>query len=371
MKKVFIFSTLEIAPWGGSEQMWSDAALKLSEMGNKVMTNTMEWPKLQDKLQQIKSNGGMLSFRPNPHVKGSITDKAINKVKNYNWKKAVSSFDPDVILISEGGAFDNAIMQHGNWLLSLNKPVYIMSQFLLEYEYIHTQRRNFFIDYFQKAKKIFFVSNRNKTVAERTIARHIDNAAVIKNPIKIKKTTEKYPDTDIYNIGVVARLESDVKGYDIIVETFAQPQWKDRNYCVNVYGSGPHEDYIKELVAFYGLQDKIIFRGFENDVVNIWDKNHILLLPSRGEGTPLSLLEANYCKRAAVVTDVGGNAEVITEGLNGFVAEAPVLACVSNAMERAWAKREQWEEMGLTAKKNIDHLYQTDAVEELIKEISC
>ncbi|MCB0697669.1 MAG: hypothetical protein KDC07_09910, partial [Chitinophagaceae bacterium] len=90
MKKVFIFSTLEIAPWGGSEQMWSDAALKLSDMGNKVMTNTMEWPKVQDKLQQIKEHGGLLSFRPNYHIKGNITDKALNKVKDIGWKRAVA-----------------------------------------------------------------------------------------------------------------------------------------------------------------------------------------------------------------------------------------------------------------------------------------
>ncbi len=369
MKRIYIFSTLEVVPWGGSEQMWSDTALKLLEKGHHVMCNTMEWRDTPEKLQEIKSAGGHVTLRPNVHMNGGIADKVKNRMKNFNWRNAAFGFDPDIILISQGGAFDNAILQHGEWLMSLGKPVYIMSQFLQEYEYIPTQRRQFFINYFDRAEKIFFVSNRNRTVAEKTIAHHITNAEVIKNPIKISRTTHAFPEKDVYKIAVVARLETEVKGYDILIDTFSQPQWRDRNYRVQVYGSGPHEEYIKELVSFYGLEDKIVFMGFTKDVKQIWDENHILLLPSRGEGTPLSLLEASYCKRAAVVTDVGGNAEIITEGVNGFVAEAPVAKCVSNAMERAWQQRDHWELMGLAAKEKIDTLYATDAVNDFINKI--
>lgn len=368
-KRIYIFSTLESVPWGGSEQLWSDAALKLLEQGHMVMTNTIEWKDTPEKLKQVQAAGGFTTFRPNIHACGSITDKVKNRMKNFSWRNAALGFDPDIILISEGGAFDNAILQHGEWLMSLGKPVYIMSQFLLEHEYMPPQRRHFFVDYFRRAEKIFFVSQRNRQVAERTMACRLPNAEVIRNPIKLQNTTEAYPGNDIYKIAVVARLEADVKGYDLLFETFSMPQWKDRNYKVHIYGSGPHEEYIKDLVTFYQLDDRIIFKGFTKDVKQVWDENHILLLPSRGEGTPLSLLEANYCKRPAVVTDVGGNAEIVTEGINGFVAEAAVASCVANAMERAWAQRDQWESMGQAAKQKIDSLYAKDAVEEFIEKL--
>lgn len=369
MKRIYIFSTLESVPWGGSEQLWSDAALKLLEDGHMVMTNTIEWKDSPDKLKQIQQAGGTTTFRPNIHVGGGIADKVKNRMKTFSWRNAVLGFDSDIILISEGGAFDNAILQHGEWLMSLGKPVYVMSQFLLEYEYMPPQRRHFFVDYFRRAKKVFFVSNRNKLVAERTMATRLHNAEVIRNPIKLQNTTNTYPENDLYKIAVVARLESDIKGYDLLFETFSQPQWKERNYRVQIYGSGPHEEYIKDLATFYQLEDRIIFKGFTKDVKQIWDENHILLLPSRGEGTPLSLLEANYCKRAAVVTDVGGNAEIVTEGINGFVAEAAVTSCVANAMERAWRHRDQWEAMGKAAKQKIDTLYTKDAVDEFVETL--
>lgn len=369
MKRIYIFSTLEIVPWGGSEQLWSDVALKLLERGHLVMTNSLEWQQTPEKILQIKNSGGFTTFRPNIHTGGGIADKVKNRMKSYNWRSAALGFDPDVILISEGGAFDNAILQHGEWLMSLGKPIYILSQFLLEYEYMPTQRRQFFTNYFARAERVFFVSNRNKTVAEKTMARSLPNAEVIRNPIKLQTTTAAFPGTDIYKIAVVARLESDVKGYDLLFETFAQPQWKDRNYRVHIYGSGPHEEYIRDLATFYRLEENVIFKGFVKDITEVWNENHILMLPSRGEGTPLSLLEASYCKRAAVVTDVGGNAEIVTEGINGFVAEAAVTSCVANAMERAWQQRDKWEMMGLAAKKKIDILYAKDPVDGFIEKI--
>lgn len=369
MKKVFFFSTLESVPWGGSEQLWSDLATHLLSKGHEIITNTIYWPQTPHTLSNISAQGGIITLRPNAHISSSIIDKAKNKIDAAKWKRVVESFNPDVILISAGGTFDNAIQQHGEWLLSLNKPVYVICQYLLEYEYIEPQRRAFFVDFIKHTAKIFFVSERNRQVAEKTLAINIDNAATIKNPIKLKEAPTTYPATDVYNIAVVARLELPVKGFDILYSVFSQPEWANRNFHINIYGTGLHEQFIKELCAFHQLDSKITFQGFTDNVKSIWEKNHIMLLPSRGEGTPLSLLEAGYCKRAAVVTDVGGNAEIIKDGINGFVADAPVVKCVSDAMERAWLQRNEWQQMGEAARKNIDKLYNGNPIEDLATTI--
>src|SRR5262249_46331394 len=88
------------------------------------------------------------------------------------------------------------------------------------------------------------------------------------------------------------------------------------------------------------------FAGHVPDIRGIWADNHLLVLPSRSEGTPLSLVEAMLCGRPAVVTDVGGNAEWITEPDTGFIAEAPSTRSVAGALERAWTARHLWAEMG-------------------------
>lgn len=365
MKKVFFFSTLESVTWGGSEQLWSDVVMHIQNKGHDIITNTIFWPDTPPVLKKIEQLGGKLTVRPNTHISAGTVYKLKNKINALKWKNQVRSFNPDIILISAGGAFDNAILQHGEWLLSLNKPIFIVCQYLLEYEYMEPERRTFFTNFFKQTSHIFFVSERNKEVAEKTLATNFNNASIIRNPIKITEAPTSYPTEEIYYMAVVARLELPVKGFDILADVLSQPQWQKRNLHINIYGTGLHESFIKQLFSHCELNDIVTFHGYTEDVKSIWDKNHIMLLPSRGEGTPLSLLEAGFCKRAAIVTDVGGNAEIIVNGLNGFVADAPVVKCLAETMEHAWQKRTEWKQMGYNAREVIDKLYDKNPVEEL------
>jgi L-malate glycosyltransferase len=55
------------------------------------------------------------------------------------------------------------------------------------------------------------------------------------------------------------------------------------------------------------------------------------------------------CGRPAIVSDVGGNQEWISEAKTGFVAEAPATRLVRAALDRAWLARDNWNAMGREA----------------------
>jgi hypothetical protein len=57
------------------------------------------------------------------------------------------------------------------------------------------------------------------------------------------------------------------------------------------------------------------------------------------------------CGRAAIVSDVGGNQEWVTEAQTGFVAEAPVVGLARATLERAWSVLQNWQSRGLQADK--------------------
>ena len=55
-------------------------------------------------------------------------------------------------------------------------------------------------------------------------------------------------------------------------------------------------------------------------------------------------------RRPAMVTNVGGNAELIEDGRSGFVAAAPTANDFSETMERAWSRRAEWRDIGMAAR---------------------
>ena len=99
--------------------------------------------------------------------------------------------------------------------------------------------------------------------------------------------------------------------------------------------------------------ENVEFRGHVGSIQDVWKNHHLLVLPSRLEGLPLVLVEAMLCGRPAVVTNVAGNSEVLDDNETGFLAAAPTAAHFDEAMERAWQRRNQWEDMGREAARRI------------------
>lgn len=69
------------------------------------------------------------------------------------------------------------------------------------------------------------------------------------------------------------------------------------------------------------------------------------------------------CGRIAVLTAVGGNAEVVDDNETGFVATGPSVHEFDLALERAWQRRDEWEQIGCLAANRIRDLIPKDPIE--------
>jgi len=148
----------------------------------------------------------------------------------------------------------------------------------------------------------------------------------------------------------------------------AGPAWTTRNWRLHLYGDGENRGGLERLAQRLGLADRIVFEGHVSDVEKIWSLNHVLVMPSRIEGLPLAVVEAMLCGRPVVATDVAG-AEVIEDGVTGFLAEAPAVACMGNALERFWARKENAMEIGAIAAKRIRRLVPPDPAQVFANKI--
>jgi len=84
-----------------------------------------------------------------------------------------------------------------------------------------------------------------------------------------------------------------------------------------VVGDGELRDHAETRARLLG--PRIRFLGWRPDVENVYSAADVIVLTSDNEGMPYSLIEAALSGRPAVTTGVGSAAEVVVDGVTGFV----------------------------------------------------
>jgi len=137
-------------------------------------------------------------------------------------------------------------------------------------------------------------------------------------------------------IGYVGRL-ADVKNPLLLVDAFEQLRSRlqttdavlARRLRLRIVGDGPLAGAVRSRLADYRLHDCVEILGDRNDVARWMRSFDIYALPSLAEGISNTLLEAMASGLACVATRVGGNAELIDDGVCGTLiasSDAPALA---------------------------------------------
>jgi glycosyltransferase involved in cell wall biosynthesis len=85
---------------------------------------------------------------------------------------------------------------------------------------------------------------------------------------------------------------------------------------------------------------------------------------------PLVLVEAMLCGRPGIVTDVGGNRELVRDGTNGFLAKAATVPFLDEALNRAWESRKRLKEIGCAAAIDVRRWVSPDPAEDFANELA-
>jgi len=251
-------------------------------------------------------------------------------------------------VISQGANFDGVVL--GDFCRTVGYPYVIISHRATEHRWPADKDRVVMRSAFQTALRCYFVSQHNLRLTEFQMGQTLVNAEVVRNPFLVSGSPLPWPDTedDSIKLACVARLDTNEKGQDILLQVLARPPWRTRNLSVSFFGSGKNSEALRGLAEHLGLKN-VDFPGFTSDVDSIWKRHHALVLASRTEGLPLALIEAMMCGRFGIVTNEGGTSEVVEDGRTGFVADSAKVDEFDKAMERAWALREEWKSIGQAA----------------------
>jgi len=160
-------------------------------------------------------------------------------------------------------------------------------------------------------------------------------------------------------IGSVGRLSA-AKNYALLLQAFAAISIPEARMLL--VGDGPERGKLERLADELGIAGRVAFVGQQADPRPFYGQMDVFCLSSDTEGTPLTLLEAGACGLPSAVTDAGGNAEVVRDGVTGLVVPKADTAALATALERLCGDAALRQQMGRAARQRIVAHYSVKAM---------
>lgn len=177
------------------------------------------------------------------------------------------------------------------------------------------------------------------------------NVVVIENPVEFTEATRKENSSGVLRLLFLSTIDH-TKGLDELLAAIARH--KDELHGrvhLDVGGDGSGYRDALDFIARHGIENIVTTHGWMSGEpkARLIESNDVFVLPSYAEGQPMSLLEAMAAGLAAIVTPVGGMAEVIDDGVNGIFVTPKDSESIFEAIKFFIAHPDAIPEMG---KKN-------------------
>ena len=369
MQKYLFIATNEWE-WGGSEILWSEVAERLARSGAEVRVSIPSFGKTMAPVKRVAAASGKVFFREPFSVIARLARKIL-PLPGY----------ADAHVRSVGAGIDLVVINQSSFRESLPWIEAVRAAGLKYVIIVQGASETFWpadnsaarlAICFEGALRSYFVSEANLRLIRRQLSAALRNGRVVRNPFNVRYDARPpWPDdsSERLSLACVARLDARQKAQDLIIDVLGLPHWRNRSVHFVLAGNGPYEQSLRNMVATAKLSN-IQFAGMVADIEGLWAQHHALVLSSRFEGLPLALVEAMLCGRPCIATDVGGNAELIHDGLNGFLAKAPTVELLDEAMNRAWENRGRLREMGERAARDVRQKVSADPTGDFVRELT-
>lgn len=117
-----------------------------------------------------------------------------------------------------------------------------------------------------------------------------------------------------------------------------------------------------------GLKNVYLSDGWTDDIRPWMSAADIFILPSYREGFPNTVLEAGAMGLPAIVTDINGSREIITDGINGLIVPPHDAAALRRAIARLLSDSRLCREMGAQGRRNVEEKFDRNYVWGCLKE---
>lgn len=186
------------------------------------------------------------------------------------------------------------------------------------------------------AKPIICVSQAMTDQVKATY--HYTTVQTIYNPISIADIQQQALDTNPFQgkryIVACGRMDSDLKQFDRLIETYAKSQLPNQGIHLIILGEGTQKKNLTQRVQALNLNEEILLPGFYSNPFPIFKEALFFVHSSRLEGFPTVFLEALACEIPVISFDCPtGPSEIIQSGYNGLLIENQNFDALQSAIE--------------------------------------
>jgi glycosyltransferase involved in cell wall biosynthesis len=281
-----------------------------------ITTMILNLIKYQDELENIKS-----LLLTNKH-KEFIKNKS--KVKNADYLNYIKKYNPDIVIF-HGLYFWDYIRAYK--ILEKNNIPYLITPHACLTK--KGQRRKiikkklgnflFFKDMIKKSQGLIFLNEEERNLS---IYNYFNNYIIPNGLEKQKKEFVKKGKLEIFFLG---RINIYHKGLDMILKGLksVKNDLKRLNIILNIYGKGSDEEKLSQMIENLDLRNYVFLKGpiYDQAKINLLTRGNIMVMTSRYEGLPMSLLEAFSYGVSVFITPETNLSEKVEKYNSGFVTE--------------------------------------------------
>lgn len=161
---------------------------------------------------------------------------------------------------------------------------------------------------------------------------------------------------DCIVLGTIARFDP-IKNHLMMLNAFRDCLNAGLKAVLVIVGDGEMRPAIEQRIEELNIASSVKLTGYQPQPAEYLSLMDIFLLSSFSEGTSMTLLEAMSIGKPCVVTDAGGNKEVIADNQNGLVVENDNQAAFAQAIQKIATDPKLYNEFADESKKRFTRCF--------------
>ncbi len=225
---------------------------------------------------------------------------------------------------------------------------------------------------FHMADRVFCVSKQLRDFHARQTRFSAQRIIVIHNGVDSQRF---HPDTDArsrirrefgigedeFCIGCVGNLLP-VKDHRTLLEALLRLGEATNAWHLLIAGEGPERRNLEEIASVLSTRMRISLPGAVNNVPELLNAFDVYVLPSANEGISNSLLEAMATALPVIVSEVGGNTEVVEDSMSGLLFPVGDRTRLGEHLLRLQERRRWRRELGEAARLRVREQFSIDSM---------